>query len=260
MKTSIKKIQRFNCLFLSLLLVMIYETAYSQPCNPEIKPVNDQIGYRERDNDKRCEGFYQSPVAAGTIEVVGLVKGEFRFKWDKDEVVRISSPLVTDKPVYVRAMAVPIKTYYLMDTQILPGKELRWPVADVIFPQKLYSKKLSIFGWIGTGSEKECYVPIRAAGKEMNAVSENDSVNLYLRTSVDVELVKWRHCPDLPENSALGEWKDADRAYYRSGTPIHIPLPPSETEKLYVEVAAKEKGSVRWLKKNLRVLVKGGQK
>ncbi len=256
-KRITEKIRLLNCLLVLVLLAMGHETACSQICNPDIKPVKDQIfGYRERNNDKRCEGFYQSPVAAGSIEVVGLVKGKFRFKWDKEEIVEISSPLVGDRPVYVCAMGIPIKTYYRMDAQILPGKKLRWPVGDVICPQKLYPKIVGIFGWIGTEAEKTSYVPVRAVGTGMNSVPGDDRINLYLRTSVDVELVKWRHHSDMTDASRPGQWKDTDKSRYRSGSPIRIILPPSETGELYVEVAAKEKGSARWLKKNLRVLAK----
>lgn len=115
---------RLSCLlFLIMMIAVGNKTAYSQ-CDPEIIPVeNQRMAYQERSNDSRCEGFYSQKVAAPALELVGAVKGDFRFKSDRNEVLELSSPVVRDETVYVQAVGIPIKTYYRMDARILPGKK-----------------------------------------------------------------------------------------------------------------------------------------
>ncbi len=254
--TDRQKTRLCKCLFLFLMLVIGYGTAHSQ-CIKGIIPVeNEQIKYRMRHSDPRCEGLYQKPVSAiGSLEVVGLVKGKFRFKLHKDEVIEISSPFVRNQPVQVCALGIPVKTYYRMDAKIDKGMKLRWPAADVICSQKLYAGTIGIFGWIGTGT-KITYTPVSVSAK-LETAPKDDKINLYLRASTDVERVKWRSCDVVSGTcSGFGKWEEI-RLPYRTGEAVRITLPPSQAGELCVDVAAKEKNSARWLrKKDIRVIVK----
>jgi len=241
-------------LILSFFLFIPCKAAYSQPCDPDISPVaSPAVAYAPRGN--RCEGFYRSQVAAKNIDVVGLTRGKFDFKWKKNEIIELSSPFVKSKPVHVRAVGIPVKTYYRMDSQIAPGKKLKWPIEDVIFPKKLYARKIGVFGWTGSEDEK-LYVPLAKTG------AENGNTNLYLRTSVDVDGVKWRYAHVIGGKCApFGEWQDAPKKRYRSGKPVHIVLPPGKGDMLDVEVAAMEKGTASWrLKRQIRVTLKEASK
>ncbi len=246
----------YKSLLLSVIIFIGSETAYSQPCDNKIKPVDSyKIAYRNRGN--RCEGFYRSKVAAKSIEIVGVVKGSFNFRLKKNEVLEISSTFIKDRPINVRAEGIPIKTYYRMDAIIAPGKILIWPIADVIYSQRLSTKKIGIYGWVVKEGEK-IYVPVSVVAK-MVSLHQDEKIRLYLRTSVDVESVKWRTSYVIGNAcSQFGKWKNTSKPYYRTGQPIRITLLPGEKEKLCVEVAAKEKRGARWLKRSARVIVKEG--
>ncbi len=253
------KIRISSLLFLIMMIAFGNKTAYSQ-CDPEIIPVeNREIAYQKRSNDERCEGFYSQKVAAAALELVGAVKGDFRFKSDRNEVIELSSPVVSDETVYVQAVGIPIKTYYRMDARIFPGKKLRWPIGDVLCggqscEQSLSERKIAVIGWIESKNGK-VYAPIRAVSK-LNPCADNDSISLCFRTSVDVETVKWRTAGGIGRDCASpGDWKETRKSDYRSGQPIFITLPPVKDKILCVEVAAKERNSAGWLIKHIQVRI-----
>jgi len=192
-------------------------------------------------------------VSSGSIEVVGVIKGEFHFNLEKNEIVEISSPFVRKQRVRVRAVGIPLKTYYRMDAEIAPEAVFSLPVGEILYPQKLSDEKIGIFGWIEQGTDK-IYVPLASSAK-LGKNPNNDKIMLYLRTSTDVENLKWRTAAMVKGICATpDEWKDTQKPSYRSGQPISIALP--EAKGLCVEVAAKEKNSALWLKRNIRVLLR----
>lgn len=252
------KSQKNICTVVFLLLSLFYQPAYSQPCDPNIKePVkNWKLRYRERGN--RCEGFYKSTVSAPMIEVVGTTEGQFQFKLEKNEVLEVSSPIVRDQIVNVRAVGIPDKTYYRMDAQIEPEQTLTWPVAEVLYLEQLSYKKIGVFGWIEEETET-IYIPLTITPTKIPGANDGN-IRLYLRTSVNVKNVQWRAadatdgiCPDLTQI----DWDKAPQAKYQEGTPIEITLPSSATGQLCVEVAARDQKTTKWLKKkNIRVIVR----
>lgn len=245
-----------------LLMVLFFwsfialEKGYSQSCERYgLEPVaNWDIQYRKRGN--RCEGFYnQVKVSSGAINVVGVIMGKLQFKLQEDEVLEITSPVVRDRPVHVRAVGIPIKTYYRMDATIDVGEKLIWPMKDVIYRRKLSARKIGLFGWIGE-ENKKTFVPVRAEAK-LESMAKDETLWMYLRTSVNVESVKWRWC-DIINGvpTQLGRWQDTPELYYRAGKPIAVPLPASKTGDLLFEAAAKETTRGQWLKGRARVIVK----
>lgn len=243
-------------LFFFLFIFNSYDSAHSQLCDPKITAVdNYQIGYRSRGD--RCEGFYHSEVGDSSIKIVGLVKGNFGFKLDRKEVVEITSSVVTNSLIHVRAVGIPIKTYYRMDAQITPSQKLVWPIGDVIYPQNLSSRKIGVFGWIG-GESNKTYVPICAEANMAPAVSDA-RIRLFVRTSVDVEVVIWRFSKVVNGDCAKFEkWNDTDshKSLYRTGEPICITLPSNLSGELCLDIAAREKNRARWLKRSIRVIIK----
>jgi hypothetical protein len=45
----------------------------TSPCDTKLQGVSRDIGYKQRDNPVRCEGFYQAPTG-GQIELLSLVR------------------------------------------------------------------------------------------------------------------------------------------------------------------------------------------
>ncbi len=253
-------ISLLNTLILSLMVLFFAlissDAANAQDCAPELQPVDNwKIKYKMRGS--RCEGFYRSNVSSRSLEIVGLTIGKFRFKLDKREVIEVSSPVVKNRPVFVRAVGIPIKSYYRMDAKIDPGEFLNWPIRDVIEPQKLSFRKIGVYGWF-EDKEERIYAPVRTSAKFVKEDLDN-IIRMYLRASVDVESVKWRWVDglnDLP--STLIKWNNAPRSSYRIGKPILIQLPRGKTGNLFVETAARESESGEWLKQTFRMITVGG--
>ncbi len=267
---------RQNALLLMFLLVV--SCAWSQPynkesgnrtnfsrrnlmpsggCDKDIRPDDNRtIAYRKRDN--RCEGFYRSEVTANPIDVVSLMKGRLRFKLDKNEVIEVSSPFIRNRPVHVRAVGIPIKTYYRMDAELDPGGKLVWPVGEVIYQKRLHAEKIGVFGSV-MNQKKEIYVPVSTAAKLAKNAANDEMIRLCLRIAADVEIVKWRYAAvinDLPGQS--GNWQDVGKRRYRIGRPICVTLPQqTKTGELFVEIAAREKNRTEFrLRKEVRLIVK----
>jgi len=76
-----------------------------------------------------------------------------------------------------------------------------------------------------------------------------------MRTSVDVDSVKWRIADVVKGDCSFKEdWKNAPNSSYRSDLAFPIELP--DKNELCVEVGAKPKNDPNWLKKSVRVLLK----
>lgn len=168
---------------------------------------------------------------------MGLTDGAFRFALDAREIIDLSAPLSRNQPVAIRAVGVPLKTYYRLDALLQPGETLSWPVNAVLLPQAIASSKIGVFGWIGAEQQKT-YIPVRAAAALQPGVDDGQ-IRLSLRASAAISHVRWR-TGDIVNgvSSGLSAWQAAPKATYRPGEPIVILLPDSVSGELYVEVAA----------------------
>lgn len=231
------------------------QAAFAQECDPLLQPSADKsIQYRSRKG--RCEGLYESSAKGrglSGLEVVGLTVGVFQFALDKQETIEISSPIVTDEPVNIRSVGIPLRTYFRLDAQLEPGKTLIWPVSDVLLPAQLYAAQIGVYGWLGDNKE-EVYVPVSAVGQSVGA-SQDNVIRLILRASDDVDRVQWRYaeavngsCETLP-----ADYLKLPQSSYFSGQPITIELPATGSRELCVDVAASS--SSGWLKRLVRVRV-----
>lgn len=256
MKTNIGISSFCKCLCLFFLLV-ITKTAYSRSgneiCDSNLTPIQGELGYRQRGN--RCEGFYRAQVASiSAISVIGFIKGSLHFDLSEDEVIEVSVPALPID-LHIRAVGIPFKTYYRMDSRIAPGEKLIWPVKDVIYPAKLSAKTINVFGWIEQENEI-VYVPVSAKAKIDSAIYNEEEINLYLRASLNMQKVLWRFYEVIDGvPSQLSPWKQDTESFYRFGEPIRITLPSSSTGEIYVEVAGVEEGRTHWISKRVRVIV-----
>ena len=118
-----------------VLIITFQELLYAQ-CDKKLRSSeSEKTGYRIRSHN-RCEGFYESDVSSGSLNIVSVTQGKFKFKLDSNEMITVS-PIVNNKTVNIRAVAIPLRTYYRMDAQLDPKTNIKWPVADVLYPKKL---------------------------------------------------------------------------------------------------------------------------
>lgn len=247
-------IKHITSLLVVLFMMPVFNVS-AQQCDPVILEKaldNEYLKYRERDN--RCEGLYGTGVSS-RLEIVGLTQGQFQYKLNADDVIKIVSPIVIDQPVNVRAVGIPSATYYRMDALIEPGGTLVWPVADVLDVEKLPARNVGVFGWIGDrGIER--YVPI-AVTTTANPVNNDGQIRLTLRPGIDVKNVQWSVSEVVDDVcSQLGDRNKLQKSLYREGQPIKIILPESDGGELCVEVKAQsQKHPDTWETKLIRVVV-----
>jgi len=253
---TVFQLNRRNAAPLILMVLLQFTTialaGAASPCDPTLKPVqNPEILSTNR--SCRCEGFYSAKVSTGSIDMVGLVQGDFRFSLDPDERVTITSPLVTDREVRIRAQGIPIKTYYRMDALIAPEGEFTWPIGDVVFSAKLRYQNIGVYGWIGSENER-LYVPVRTVAAKMKPAADGRKITLYLRSTVNVRKVQWRSAPVSGGKCGVyDEWNILKRGSYRAAQPIRIVLPSFGERERCIETAARDQNSARWVKCMVRV-------
>jgi hypothetical protein len=224
-------------------------------CDPVLAPFpGSDLGYVSHGN--RCEGFYVSNVSSESLEVVSVLRGNLYFDRKPDVVLEVSAPDFTQGDVNIRAVAIPLKTYYRMDGRVSPEESMRWPIGDVVIPGRLTAQRLGVFGWVGTESEKT-FVPLRVTQKN-SAKSAPAKENTYLivRSSVDVDTLVWRYSTAKGSRcSKFIEWQELSDAPVNAGWPVTLTLPERSAQKgnLCLEIAAKEKDNEEWLSLSLRL-------
>jgi len=217
-------------------------------CDSTLNPVtNELLAYRQRDNDKICEGFYRSKVSVDNLDVVGLSLDRLRFDSSQSRPLRISAPFINNQIVKVRAVGIPLKTYYRLDAQLAPGETLLWHLQDVLARKKIRGSKIGLYGQLA--EDPEVYVPL-AIDDQVTG-----DIVLTLRASIDIANVSWRSA-DFRKGRCTkpNAWQDLSSPRgFRGGQGIDISLPSGKNRQLCVEVAAKPKKSSDWLKKAIRV-------
>jgi len=230
--------------FLLTLLLSGRGLAATQSCDRAIEPTLNSLGYRPRGN--RCEGFYKSKVATGSLDLVGILVGRLDFELDAREVIEITSPVVADRTIAIQAQAFPVKTYYRMDAELSRAGRLQWPVDDVLLKKQLSHERISILGWYRTAGS-QIFVPLRAWGRLRPPVGDT-RVRVYFRPTVDLRNVQYRFVAvDRRSN-----WEPLLGG--RSGRPIVVALPSDLSGLVDVIVS----GEVRraedvWLEQKVRL-------
>ncbi|CAK8711084.1 hypothetical protein H206_03633 [Candidatus Electrothrix aarhusensis] len=230
-----------------LILVNSSVSAEKLPCLNLTAVDNPAIAYTQRDN--RCEGFYQSPVAAESLTLVSLLYGRLEFDANSNECLHVIVPQAIRQQVHVQAVGIPLKTYYRMDAWVQPGQDFTWPL-DIIGKMRLTPASIGLLG--KTIADLEAYTPL--------ALGNQAPLNLILRSSVDVRTVLWRissmnegQCgqPDKKWEKIEPSWGEQ----FFSGEGIQLSL-PEQRENFCIEFAAQTVGSASWLKLFLKILLK----
>ena len=219
-----------------------------------LRPSHSRLGYRLRKNDVRCEGFFSSDVNA-QLEIMSFLRSPLHFDLFHDRNLHVRIPLlprnIEGKQVHIRAVALPIKTYYRMDAVGPPNSIFVWPVDAVLAEARLKASRLGVFGWIGS-KENKIFVPLSVVPeirrKEVSAVQ----LQFKVRTPVDLQSFAYRW-QDV--DGHLSKWLSYNSSPLHSGQVIPIQLPDDCTGLLKLSIAARPQNSTLWLKLNLRMLV-----
>lgn len=216
-----------------------------------LAPLQDaQFGYQKR--GARCEGLYVANVGARSLAATSFSLGKIHFDLNPQVKLEVSAPGQT-QDVNVRAVAIPPKTYYRMDAPLPAGKNMVWPVRDVLLPQNLTDSRIGIFAWKGPENGKTL-VPVRVVPQ--GAPAKPAPLYLTIQATFDAQLVKWRSAP-APNGVCLafGGWENAIQRPVTASWPIAINLSKLPAGLHCVEAAAQSDGSMSWETLKLRVEV-----
>jgi len=247
----IKNIFSLSLILLFILFDMEFCLAKNR-CKDVIAVSDSTITYKDRGN--RCEGFYQSMVSVGSLDLVGLmVGGELAYDLEKDENISISSPLVRKLEVHVQAIGIPMKTYYRLDGWLQSGVSLDWPLA-IIKKKHLSDRDIGLFGQLV--ATPEIYVPLAVVGGS----SGSSQITLTLRPVEDVGAIHWRlgtlnglECGDM-SNAKWQLHKPTSGEQFFSGEPISVNLQEQRTD-FCIEFAARPEDCGIWLKRLVKVRI-----
>lgn len=235
-----------------LLIISVYLHNSPSPYDRQLIPVKGELGYKKRGN--RYEGFYEKKCG-GSLELVSLMYGRLIFDWQPFVVITVVAPQIK-KTVNVRARAIPLKTYYQMDSRIIPGDKLKWPINDVIYKAQLKPSMIGVFGWLTDGNKK-IFVPLATTQHDHMPTVFRRSVVLIVRPDVDVETVicrffHFKRPEDLP---SIGDWIEIDNYIY-AGCPVKIEIPSRfSSSEVIAEIRAKPGNSGTWLSLKINVLL-----
>jgi hypothetical protein len=251
-------------------LVIAYATAvaapagaYGQVCDERLRPEPQSgFGYAIREPDVRCEGLYESSVRAPGLEVVSFLYERPRFDPAEHGSVQVIAPEVPElvaEPVRVRAVALPLKTYYRMDAVLPADGPLIWPVRDVLGPAGLAAEQIGVFGWSGSEIDK-VFVPVRLRAADQRAPAASDpgaerapSPQLLVRLANDAEKVLWRY----KEAETTSDWMAAAQGEVAAGRTVGLSLPPGPATRLQIDVIAKRPDNDEWSSLRLEVVRPG---
>jgi|GEM_PF-1159387 len=235
----------FRGLFAFVVLFGNAMVIFAQPdSQSKLVAIKGELGYKKRGNN-RYEGFYEKSCGGG-LDVVSLLYGVLHFDWNPEVVLGVHLPDNIESKVNIRAKAIPLKTYYQMDSQLSPKDVLKWPIDEVIYKAGLKPTVIGVFGWVGSEVDKK-FVPIKIF-QEGKIPKKNDKIYLSVRADVDVEKVICRFSEAINGKSSksVEGWKViAD--YVNAGHAVTIELPRKNGGELCVEMKAKPEESGTWL-------------
>lgn len=248
-------------LALGLALSTVAASAQDQLCDTAIRPIGGALGYGAR--GARCEGLYESPVSAVNLELVSLLRGKLRFDPRRHKSLKVISPddAGAAQPIRVRAVALPIKTYYRMDGVLAADRTMVWPLHEVLARTGLTAAQLGVFAWVGAAADK-LFIPLAVVPGEAAETPPGPappgpappgpaSVELTVRTPVDIERMVWRARPD---GTPVPAWQNVTAMPLVAGRSITLVLPNGAAAVMHAEVQAKRRNSDQWIRLRFRYL------
>jgi hypothetical protein len=221
-------------------------SAQTVPCDPSLEQARTHpYGYRVRGD--RCEGIYAQPVAGTPLVIASFTE---RFEaYDPDTtrslVLQWSAPGAGH--VRLRALALPRRTYYRMDTE-QGGSDSSWTwPADLLAALDIGRPELGVVAWTRQAvgdTERDVHLPLR-----IGAAQTTDAAGGYTLIVVpQVELTEMyvtvaaiggdgRAAAYLRDEEPLGY------GYYPTDRPIEITIARPATPGLYrVQIGAGIRG------------------
>jgi hypothetical protein len=176
--------------------------AGADPRCPGLVPDHGPLGFRRRTGGDRCEGFFRSNVSGEALSVAFLLSG--RLPASAEVEISSAGP---NREINVRAVALPLGTYYQMDATIGPKKPLRWPLSEVVqASQSLKVGDLGVYGWFGDAAHP-MYVPVRADVPDGGPVADPQPVSLGVRANVRLDLVRYNITDDVSCRFSGKPWR-----------------------------------------------------
>jgi hypothetical protein len=223
--------------------------AQNSVCDAQVHPLQGSpVQYKERGN--RCEGLYIAEVGSQKLDLVSFHWGALNYTLKPGQKLIVSVPGVR-VPVHVRAMAIPLGTYYRMDAVLQPGASLAWPVDDVLLPEQLNASRLGVYAFAQGPNSEVVYYPVRVGTSTGGA---NDSHWVYtIRPSFDVQRVQWRAATVVGGNcSPFGAWQAVPNSDVAAGQSFDLGSSGMAGQHC-IEVNAE--GDSGWSKTPLRIRV-----
>jgi hypothetical protein len=222
-------------------LIGTFESAAAQLSCSNVSAISGQIGYQRRSNADRCEGFYQQQVS-GTLEFLSFVKGTINYDLVSDKALIVTPPDLSQfggAQVFLTARALRPATYYRMDAVMAPGATFRWPLNPVLSQANLPSSAIGVVAWINHEFEKY-YVPISVVPENV-ATPATRPPSMILRSSLDIELLKWRIRQERGSEK-MSDWityGGAQPPITRAGQTVILELHERPVGRAVVDIAVK---------------------
>jgi hypothetical protein len=160
-----------------------------------------------------------------------------------------SAAAVGTRTVHIRAVALPLKTYYRMDASLSDSNSMLWPIGEVLFPLRLHHSNLGVFGWLET-PEGRLFLPLRVTSD--GSTSGRERIEIVVRTTTGIDRLLWRSAEETTSTRPT-DWQPL-KSDFSAGRLATISLPEDRAGILLVDVAGKLSGSEDWARLTLRVL------
>lgn len=240
-------------LFLNLLLLITY-SGYSQ-CIDKIEPDKSKKKLSYQNRGSYCEGFYTAKVSSPSLDIVGFVMGDFKYKLGADTNIDISVPASTiNKNTYynIRVASVPLNSYYRMDAKISPSSSLLWSLNNVVFPENISSDNIGVYSWYKEG-RKTVYSPIKYRSNS-HKQSKYNYYSLELRASREISKLFWRYTKK-PNGKETTRKYTKNNNGYSSGEKITLKLENLEQGEYEIEIDIRVKASGQWKKRKYKLFI-----
>jgi hypothetical protein len=234
-----------------------FQPAEAQLSCSNVRAIPSPIGYQRRPNADRCEGFYQAQVS-GTLEFLSLVKGTINYDLVSDKTLIVSAPNLSElggSQVFLTARALRAGTYYQMDAVMASGGTFRWELSAVLAPANLPSNTIGVVAWINRDLGKY-YVPVSVVPENVATPASRPPL-MILRSSLDIELLKWRSRQESGRDK-ISDWitiGGAQPAIIRAGQPVTVELRQQPSGLSVVEIAVKYANQGKLQTEQFRLIV-----
>ena len=173
------------------------------------------------------------------MQLISFTFGQFRFKDDPSELIKLAIPGTIKGPAYVRALGIRPRLNYRMDAKISTGVPLGWPAKDVLLRHKWtrHARNIGLYGYINAAEPK--YFPLRHSSKLLG--NGTGPAILLLRSSTRLTNISWAIVSSPSEKvSKFQKLKTSYRAWEK----IPIELPKELKGSYWIKVKAKEANSI----------------